>query len=164
MDVLRVHEMRASHRFGEGFLPFWRRNQVHVIGHEAVRRHRQPVPLRALPEKGQVYAPVVVGEEDILAIVAPLGDVMSHSGNDDSRLPCHGKRLPREIRIMQQRVTVPIYPRAFTSNGCSLNSFSIGELVRIDQSHDMNLSRPMTRWLSRSKITVLNLKVLFFNG
>jgi len=34
-------------------------------------------------------------------MIAPLRDVMGHTGDDDSRLSCHEEMVAQDIRIMQ---------------------------------------------------------------
>jgi hypothetical protein len=58
---------------------------VDVIAHEAVAIDEEAEAAGLLPEKAEVSAAVVVHEEDVLAIVPALRDVVRTAWHDDSR-------------------------------------------------------------------------------
>jgi hypothetical protein len=73
-----------------------------MVGHEAPTEDSEVVLLGVLMEQVEVAGAVLVGEEDMLAVVAPLGDVMRHSGDDQSRAAWHelvvlGRALSSQI-------------------------------------------------------------------
>jgi hypothetical protein len=62
-----------------------------MVGHQAVAQHRQTVQLTLLAESFEIESPVFVLQEDILAIIAPLGDVVryadcNHAGHARHRI------------------------------------------------------------------------------
>ncbi len=59
-------------------------DEVHMVGHQAVGQNADIVRADVVAEDGEVDAAVGIGEEDVLAEVAALGDMMSHAGNDDA--------------------------------------------------------------------------------
>jgi len=46
-------------------------------------QHLKAVGFRSLLQQAQVAPPVIIGEERVLTVVAPLGNVVRHPGNDD---------------------------------------------------------------------------------
>jgi len=44
-----------------------------VVGHQAPREQRDSMLGHLLPQRGDVESPVVIGEEDVLAVVPPFG-------------------------------------------------------------------------------------------
>ena len=83
IDVLRIPIVRASQGLGQSRLRCRRGDQVDVIGHQAIAVHSQPVPLPLFLKQTEVRDSVVVHEEHVLAVVAPLRDVVRQARNDD---------------------------------------------------------------------------------
>ncbi len=54
---------------------------------------RQTVPGRLLGQQIQIHPPVVVDEEHILPVVAPLHDMVGATGHNCSSCPWHNARL-----------------------------------------------------------------------
>ncbi len=61
-----------------------------------VPRDRQADPRGLLPEQRQVRPPVIVDKEDILPVIAALGDVVGHARNDRPRDTRHKPTLTPE--------------------------------------------------------------------
>jgi len=59
-----------------------RHDKMNVIGHQTVAVHNQLETLCGLRQKSQKQPPVVIDEENILAVVTPLRNVMSTTCND----------------------------------------------------------------------------------
>ena len=76
IDVLRMNQMRRSHSTAERIGFARRDDQMHVIGHQAIARHRQTEPLSLFAQRLEVEAAIIIGEEVIVAIVAALRDMM----------------------------------------------------------------------------------------
>jgi hypothetical protein len=55
-----------------------------VIGHQAVTFYGQIETLSRFGYKRQEHPPVVIDEEDVLAVITPLGNVMSTTCNDNA--------------------------------------------------------------------------------
>lgn len=64
-------------------------DQMQMIGHQAVAEDAELLAAAELAEGGEVEAAVVVEQEDVLAVVAALGDVMRAAGEDDAWLARH---------------------------------------------------------------------------
>jgi hypothetical protein len=67
-------------------------NQVHVIGHQAVGEYVESALGGVVPKQTQVSAIVGPDEEDVLATIAALRDVVRDPWNYDSRHAWHGLR------------------------------------------------------------------------
>jgi len=61
---------------------------------QAVGVDSQLVLGRVLAQEAEIIPPVVIDKEDILAIVAPLRDVMRATRNHNSRSPWHARAIP----------------------------------------------------------------------
>ncbi len=81
--------MRLSQSLGQRVGPARNRHDVDVIGHQAVAQDRQAELLALLAQRLDVEATVVVGEEDVLAVVAPLSGVMRNALRHHARLSRH---------------------------------------------------------------------------
>ena len=89
VEVLGIVEVGAADGFGEGVLLVWSGDEVDVVGHEAPGQDVEAVFVGLFSEHGKVGAVVFVGVEDLLAIVTALGDVMGHTGDNDSCVSGH---------------------------------------------------------------------------
>lgn len=72
VDVLRVKPMCSADRLCQGIGSAGDGGEMDVIVHEAVAEDRDAVAGALAGEELQVCAAVVIDEEDVLAIVAPL--------------------------------------------------------------------------------------------
>ncbi len=72
VEALRVARVALAEGAGKRIGPLGDRNQMNVIRHQAVAKQRDAVALRAFAESFEIETPVVVEQEDILAIVARL--------------------------------------------------------------------------------------------
>jgi hypothetical protein len=84
VDVLRVNPMCSADRPGEGIGSSRDGDEMDVIVHQAVAEDGDAVAGALVGEELQVGAAVVIDEEDVLAIVAPLREMMWKTGDDDS--------------------------------------------------------------------------------
>jgi len=85
--ILNASRQRRR-RVGDG-------DQVQVVGHQTVAEQAELFAAAELAQAFEVEAAVVVEQEDVLAIVAALGDVMGAAWDDDARLARHGRSVPR---------------------------------------------------------------------
>jgi hypothetical protein len=70
----------------------WHGDYMHVIGHKTVGEHVESTLGGVVAKQTQVSAIVRPNEEDVLAAIAALGDVMRDAGNYDSRHAWHAQR------------------------------------------------------------------------
>ena len=89
VEALRVARVALAEGAGKRIVPLGDRNQMNVIRHQAVAKQRDAVALRAFAESFEIETPVVVEQEDVLAIVAPLRDVMRHTRRHHPGHPSH---------------------------------------------------------------------------
>jgi hypothetical protein len=68
-------------------------NQVDVIRHQAIAQQRQAMLLTLVAQSLDVGSPVFVNQEDVLTIVAPLGDVVRNALHDHTGHSRHGEVL-----------------------------------------------------------------------
>jgi hypothetical protein len=68
-------------------------DHVNVIRHQAIAEDREVEKLALLAEGLQIEATVVVAEEDVLAVVAPLRGVTRNGLRNHARLSRHLVRL-----------------------------------------------------------------------
>ena len=84
IDVLRVEKVRSADGLGERFGAARSGDEVDVVRHEAVGVDGEAEAIGLPLENLQVHAIVGVDEEDVLAVVATLGDVMRPVRDDNS--------------------------------------------------------------------------------
>jgi len=86
-----------------------RRHQMHVVRHQAVRMHVQAVARGLLSQSQQVELIIVGDEEDILTVIAALGDVVRGVGDNGSCESGHVAMIPRlPLMSTENLVTVPL--------------------------------------------------------
>jgi hypothetical protein len=93
VDVLRVAEVRSADGLGESLLAPRRGDQVNVVRHETVAVKPQAKPVRLFGQQFEIDVIVVLDEEDILAIIAPLRDVMRAIRYDNACKSGHAIKL-----------------------------------------------------------------------
>ena len=106
--------MAPPQRQGERVATLGHGYQMDVGAHQAVAQHAHAAAAAALGQRFQIEPPVFVNQEDILTVVAPLGDVVRnavrhHTGRPTARLPGPelanpadqvGVELVRQVRIV----------------------------------------------------------------
>ncbi len=85
VDVFGVEPMRAADRQCKRIGALGDDDEMHVVRHEAIRQNRKAVALRLMCEDAQIGASIIVDEEDILAVIAALRDMVGKTGYHDSR-------------------------------------------------------------------------------
>lgn len=85
MQVLGVASLSGTQSPSQGIFVGRTDNQVDMIGHDTVAKDSQAMAMGVFPEQGEVDEAVLVGEEDILAIVPPLRNMMRKASGDESR-------------------------------------------------------------------------------
>jgi hypothetical protein len=78
-------------------------DQVHVVGHETVAEHPHAGGFAAVSQNIKVCVPVVIREEDILAVVAALRDVMRHVRHNNASDTRHRQKLTRRTKRVKNR-------------------------------------------------------------
>jgi len=76
--------VQALEQAGKGFLFLGNQNQMDVIGHEAVGLDGDAVVAGEFPQQIEVEQAIFLTEKDLLAVVAPLRDVMRDIRDDDA--------------------------------------------------------------------------------
>jgi hypothetical protein len=97
IDVLSVKLIGAFQGIGERGLALRRDDKMDVIGHQTVAINRQTKTLRRLGQKGQELPTVVIYKENILAVIAPLSNMMRTAFNYDSRSPWHDDIIANHV-------------------------------------------------------------------
>jgi hypothetical protein len=99
VDVSSVEVVGASQRLGQRVLPLGRGNEVNVIGHQTIGVQDQAELLGVSEQQLQVDLTVIVNEEHILTIVAPLRDMMRAPRNDGSGDSWHSGQRLQEYKL-----------------------------------------------------------------
>ena len=107
VEALRVARVALAEGAGKRIGPLGDRHQMNVIRHQAVAKQRNAVALRAFAESFEIETPVVVEQEDVLAIVAPLRDVMRHTRRHRPRPKRRKLKIP-ESRSFQRNSGRPL--------------------------------------------------------
>ena len=94
VHVLRIAQIERFHDQRERIGACRNADKVDVVGHEAIGQYFEPMLDRVLQEQLQISPAVVVAEEDVIASIAALGDVMMGETRDDySGEPWHAAIL-----------------------------------------------------------------------
>lgn len=64
-------------------------DKVNVIGHQAPPENAETMTLRLDMQKLQIAGAILIGKEDVLPVVAALGDVVQCSGENESGSAWH---------------------------------------------------------------------------
>ena len=89
VEALGVDAVGASEGLGERVGALRDGDQMNVIGQQAVAEQGDAVEGAFAAQGSEVEAAVVVGAEDLLAVVAALGHVVGNAGSDEARFSCH---------------------------------------------------------------------------
>ena len=112
VDVLGVSQVGTADGLGKGVVVVRRGYEVDMVGHEAVAEHVEGEAGGLLGEGFEVEAAVGVGEEDVLAVVAALDDVVRRAGRDDAGGAGHGGEGTGYGVWCQETGNCPGFPRA----------------------------------------------------
>ena len=97
--------MDAPDSLGEGVLVPGNRDQMDVIGHQAIAEYFQAVFVGLLLQQQQIDAPVGIDKEHILAVVPPLGHMMGQARNGNSGDPGHhSSTVPLASPSVKQKI------------------------------------------------------------
>ena len=75
VQALRIVRLHPPHGAGKRLTPLRHGQQVDVICHATPAKNVEALNGRVVCQKSQVFRPVLVGEEDVLPVVAARGDV-----------------------------------------------------------------------------------------
>ena len=84
IPIARVCRIRASQDAGQGVRALRHRQQVDVIGHQAIGPNSEAELAAVLAEHVQVDGAVLIGEKGGLPAIPPGGDVVRKAGHDDA--------------------------------------------------------------------------------
>ena len=68
----------------QGLLHLGHRDDMDVVGHEAIAVNTEAVAQRMLPQKTEIDPPVVVHKENVLLVIPTLGDMVRFSRHHDT--------------------------------------------------------------------------------
>lgn len=71
--------VRTAQCLGERVFVSRQRDQVDTIRHQTIAEKIEIPALRVGPQQHQIQAPVGIGEEDFLAVIPPLRDVLRYA-------------------------------------------------------------------------------------
>ena len=108
IDVLCVSKMRPPDGFRQRIVSQRRGDDVDVVRHQAVAQHLEAEPLGVFAKQFEVDTAIVVDEENILAVIPSLHDVVRLTGDDNSSDARHAAALRGSRQPVKKQVTVPI--------------------------------------------------------
>ena len=103
VDILRVAKVGRADGPGQRPLLVGNRDQMDMVGHQAVSEDLQAILLGLLLQKPQVHPPVLVHEEHGLAVISVLRDVMGIPHGYRSGYSGHAANLPSGATPRQAR-------------------------------------------------------------
>ncbi len=99
--------MQLTDSIGKGGLIFRYDDEVDVVVHEAVADQFDLILLQIFGEQFEIDGPVVVREEDDLAMIAPLGHMVHPTGNYDTGSARHHTYRFATGRSISIECTIP---------------------------------------------------------
>ncbi|MBM4295327.1 MAG: hypothetical protein FJ126_10570 [Deltaproteobacteria bacterium] len=88
-----------------------------MVGHQAIGPNLQAISLGLFTQPGKILHPVSVLKENVLPVIAPLGDLMGRKGKNDPGLAAHNganvskfAALARKIRVCPYFLTIFLSP------------------------------------------------------
>src|SRR4051812_3812073 len=99
VDLDRVARVRRRQRGPQAVLMGGDQDEVDVVRHQAPGPDPGSAPGAEMAEQGQVASVVAVREEDALAAIAALGDVMGQSRQDGAGGSRHGGQTNRKTQF-----------------------------------------------------------------
>jgi hypothetical protein len=124
VKVVRPAE-RARQRVG----PLGHRNEMNMVGHQAVAQEAQAVAPAFTSQQGQIEAAIAVVEEGFLAVVSPLRNMVRRAHRNHASMAWHG----RKSRIAWTEVSK-----------LSLSPFCRTYRVRVTPTKGMTASKPVS--------------------
>jgi hypothetical protein len=109
--MLRIALAQALHHRLDASLARRRNQEMHVVRHQTVGVHSAAKSFRQLAQVKEIQDAVVVRLEANAAVGATLDHVRSHIGEEQAKLPGHGKATPLEApRLTNRGLTrIPAY-------------------------------------------------------
>jgi hypothetical protein len=96
---------------GQGSSPvaseFRRRDQMHMIGHQAISPDRHAALFAPLAHQLQIGRVILLAKERRLPTVPSLGNVMRHPGNNDTCQSSHAMNLAKSLAPVNSCVCCP---------------------------------------------------------
>jgi len=89
VESLCVSAVDAMENFLEGVFTLWDRDEVHVVGHQAIRDDSKEEFAATLRELLEILLPVGLVAEDLQSPDASLSYVVRHSRHDDACCSWH---------------------------------------------------------------------------
>ena len=93
VNVLGVQKMRPAKGLAKcGIVP-GNADHMNMVGHQAKAVHPEPDTLRLPVQQFEIDAPVVIDEEHVLPVIAPLRNMMRRAWDDDTCNSGHADRI-----------------------------------------------------------------------
>ena len=89
MEPLRPPRVTALQAARKGVRALWHGRQMNVMRHQAPAKQPDSVAGAVLGQRLQLLPPVFTGHEDILSMIAPLGNLMRNAHRDHTGRPRH---------------------------------------------------------------------------
>lgn len=131
LELHRLPLVGTPKRPVESFLCLGNGNPVNMVRHQAVGAEPDPVFRSAASDQAEVLGSVLIGQEDVLPVVAPLRDVMPAAGDDDSLFARHAE------------TTIPSPPDSFQNGAC--HHFRRKARLRVRSASTLPEGEPVSR-------------------
>ena len=90
-------------------------DEVNVVRHQTPAENSQIVACGVLPQQRHVDAPVEVGEEDLLAVIPPLRDVVGCTDRHHASDTRHGVIVPDHAEMVKSLGACPFLGKFHSS-------------------------------------------------
>jgi hypothetical protein len=90
-------------------------DEMDMVGHQAIGPDFQPILFGLFGQPGKILHPVPGCKENILPVIAPLGDMMGHPGKNDPGLAAHSDSdISKKTGLTRKIVSVPFFSAVFS--------------------------------------------------
>ena len=96
--------MRGTHSAAQSVSRLRHRDQVDMVGHQAVGPDLDAAAIAPLAHQADVGLMILVGEKRAQTAVAPLRQVMREPGSHYARQPRHAGSLDRSVPSVKQTI------------------------------------------------------------
>lgn len=111
VPVRRIAPVRLLKGSGKGVNLGGSRDQMHVVGHEAIAQKRESVKRAILPEKIEIHEPIRIGMENESPRICALSNMVRHIHRNHSSQTSHEER--QSSRKTRKHPVCPSFPPVF---------------------------------------------------
>ena len=108
VDITGVMTMHMTECLAQAVCIAWNRDDVNVIGHQAVRPYLNAVSTCGLGQQIKIQRIIAFFKKRLLSPIAPLCHMMRDTGKNHARKTCHANKLLTYVGHVNLGVIAPV--------------------------------------------------------